>query len=185
MRAFGADQSKTQCVVANLDATTAPDIAERYGVQGYPTIKHFSPELDPPVLYELGRDLDSFVRFLNLHCQTNRRSDGSLNEKAGRIAELDKLAVKFIEAAPGNRPVIAQEAEVTMAATTKYGKYYVKVMQRMLKDQGFPAKESKRLQGIVDSGNTTPAKSDDFAIRGNILNVFVNGSAVVDDKDEL
>lgn len=74
-----AFQLEKDCVVANLDATTAEDVAGKYGVQGYPTIKFFKPDGEV-VEYQGGRGLDDFVKYLNKQCGTHRKADGSLNE---------------------------------------------------------------------------------------------------------
>ena len=75
-----AFELEKDCVVANLDATVASDVAETYKVQGYPTIKFF--ESDGSISdYEGGRGLDDFVNYLNKKCGTFRKSDGFLNSK--------------------------------------------------------------------------------------------------------
>ena len=69
------------CVVANVDATAATDIAEKFGVQGYPTIKFFPKGAkESPIEYSGGRSEEDFVTFLNEKCGTHRTAGGGLAE---------------------------------------------------------------------------------------------------------
>ena len=45
----------------------------------------------------MGRDIDSFVTFLNGKAGTFRTSKGGLNNKAGRVEALDTLAARFMQ----------------------------------------------------------------------------------------
>ncbi|KAI8848019.1 thioredoxin-like protein [Chytridium lagenaria] len=167
-----------RCVVANLDATEAKEIGERYGVSGYPTIKFFPAGGKEPVEYSGGRSEQDFITFLNENCGTDRTVGGGLGPKAGKIATLDNLAQKFFST-PSDRTAVIEEAkkEVTAQNSSKYANYYVKVMEKIQKDgDGYVAKETARLTKIAGSGTTTVEKLDDFSIRKNILGSFAGST---------
>lgn len=165
-------KTEENCVVANLDATVAEDIAEEYGVQGYPTIKFFKED-GTVEEYNSGRGLTDFIIFLNEKCGTDRQEDGGLGDKAGRVPPLDELVAQFLESK--DESVIAKLKKESKIVNTKYAKYYVKVLEKYVKNAAYPEKEWNRLQGIVKGGNTTPEKRDDFQKRANILKTFITG----------
>ncbi|KAJ1342076.1 protein disulfide-isomerase domain [Batrachochytrium salamandrivorans] len=168
------------CVVADLDATTASAISSTYGIESYPTIKFFAAGSAEPVNYEGARDEASLIAFLNEKCGTHRVSGGGLNHNAGRTAKLDAEAAVFMAASTAeqtkmSKVAVAESESTTLTyyyASTRYVKYYSKVMQRTVKDSGFITKEISRLESILSTGNTTPEKNDDFNMRLNILRVF-------------
>ena len=63
-------------------------------MSSYPTIKFFPKGTTEPVEYDGARTEDAFVAYLNEKCGTHRAAGGLLNEKAGRLAELDAIALK-------------------------------------------------------------------------------------------
>jgi protein disulfide-isomerase A6 len=77
----GAFAQEKHCLVTAVDATASKDIAERYKVTGYPTIKFLKADSDEVVPYEGPRTLEAFVDFLNKECGTFRNSDGTLTEE--------------------------------------------------------------------------------------------------------
>ncbi|KAH6582348.1 hypothetical protein BASA60_001953 [Batrachochytrium salamandrivorans] len=169
------------CVVADLDATTASAISSTYGIESYPTIKFFAAGSAEPVNYEGARDEASLIAFLNEKCGTHRVSGGGLNHNAGRTAKLDAERLSLWLPALLSKPKMSKvavepnQSPTTLTyyyASTRYVKYYSKVMQRTVKDSGFITKEISRLESILSTGNTTPEKNDDFNMRLNILRVF-------------
>ncbi|KAJ3092693.1 hypothetical protein HK102_004155 [Quaeritorhiza haematococci] len=170
--------TESKCVVANVDATTSKDIADEYEVTGYPTIKFFpagGKDIKAnPIPYENARTEEAFVEFLNSKCGTQRTVGGGLLPEAGRIDALDKLAKQFMSSK--DRASVIEEAKKAAAAEkAKYAPYYVKVMEKINKSEEYPVKEAARLERILKSGTTTPEKSDDLAIRKNILAAFEKG----------
>jgi thiol-disulfide isomerase/thioredoxin len=51
--------------IAALDATTANEIAARYEVKGYPTIKYFKKGSKTPEDYTGGRTADAIVEYVS------------------------------------------------------------------------------------------------------------------------
>lgn len=71
--------TESNCVVANVDATKNAKLAEKYGVQGYPTIKFFPAGDDKKGNdYTPGRTEQDFIDFLNEKCGTKRAAGGKL-----------------------------------------------------------------------------------------------------------
>ncbi|KAJ3144995.1 hypothetical protein HDU89_007607 [Geranomyces variabilis] len=169
--------SESHVVIANLDATASPDIAERYGVTGYPTIKFFPAGGDPkaPLDYTGGRAEGDFIEYLNEKTGTQRAVGGGLTDLAGRIEALDALAKEFVTAAGDERvKLIAKAKDLIAKSTNKGAAYYGKVMAKISGGkEGFVATEIARLKRILDAGNTDLAKLESMLIRKNILSAFV------------
>ncbi|PKI73947.1 hypothetical protein CRG98_005672 [Punica granatum] len=70
-----------EVVIANLDADKYKDLAEKYGVSGYPTLKFFPKGNKAGEEYEGGRDLVDFVNFINEKCGTSRDEKGQYTSK--------------------------------------------------------------------------------------------------------
>lgn len=141
-------KSESHCVIANFDADAAQnkDIAGKFDVKSYPTIKFFSRGSDKePVAYEGGRSEEAFTEFLNERCGTNRAVGGGLNDKAGREPMLDAFASKFVSSVGDARNDIYKEA-VAFATQAKIdAKHYIKVMEKVANGtEDYIVKETKR-----------------------------------------
>jgi protein disulfide-isomerase A6 len=62
-------------VIAAVDATASPDLAKKYGVTGYPTIKYFpkGESVDKAQEYDGGRSADTIVSWVNNKIGTSRK----------------------------------------------------------------------------------------------------------------
>ncbi|XP_057808925.1 protein disulfide isomerase-like 2-2 [Salvia miltiorrhiza] len=56
-------------VIANLDADAHKDLAEKYGISYFPTLKFFPKNNKAGEDYDGDRDLDNFVTFINEKCR--------------------------------------------------------------------------------------------------------------------
>jgi protein disulfide-isomerase-like protein len=162
-------------VVAKVDADAHKDLGSRYGVQGFPTLKFFSKQSkETPEDYNGGRDIPSFVTFLNDKSGVSRGVDGRLSEKAGRVAALDAIAAKAV-AAGADVAALLKEATAVVADLTgadlKSGKIYQKVLETLQSNKDFIAAETARVARLLE-GSVSLAKVDDFTIRKNILAAF-------------
>ncbi|KAI8371793.1 thioredoxin-like protein [Radiomyces spectabilis] len=163
------------CEVAKIDADSERDIGGEFDISGFPTIKFFAAGASDPIPYEGPRTEAGFIDFLNKHCGTKRVVGGGLESTAGRIQEMDKLAIKFMtESNKDARTTIHSEAEAAAKGIQgRYAKYYVKIMEKILSlGDIFLVSEKARLDKIAKSNTVTSNKLDDFAIRQNILAVF-------------
>jgi protein disulfide-isomerase A6 len=176
---------ETGVLIAKVDAE-APNskaTAEEQGVSSYPTIKFFPKGSTKPQEYEGGRSEAEFVEFLNKHAGTYRVVGGGLNAKAGTIETLDAI-VANINAGETLSAVSRKVQEAAKGVTDKYAQYYVKVVEKLTKSEGYVRKELTRLEGILKKGvGLAPEKVDDLTIRANILRTFVKEKDST--KDEL
>ncbi|KAG8731254.1 hypothetical protein FRC10_001917, partial [Ceratobasidium sp. 414] len=140
---------ESKCIVAQMDADAEVnrEVAGRYNVRSYPTIKFFPKGSDKSdVPYEIGRSEADFVKFLNEHCGTHRAVGGGLNDLAGRLPTLDSLAQRYYTADKAARELIHTEAK----AAGDNASYYVRVMEKLAASaEDWVTKESKRLNGIL------------------------------------
>lgn len=176
---------ESNCIVANIDADAAlnKELAGRYGVASYPTIKFFPRGGKEVEDYEGARTEEAFVNFLNEKCGTNRAVGGGLNDQAGRLAELDAIAPKFLAAVGTARDVAYKEGIALSEGLGSAAQYYVRVMERIVKDsEAYVDKESKRLASILNKRTLASAKLDEIKIKLNILKAFV--SQKLDDAEQ-
>ncbi|KNE56196.1 protein disulfide-isomerase domain [Allomyces macrogynus ATCC 38327] len=168
-------------VIANVDATAHPDLGERFGVQGYPTIKYFPAGKDKaPVAYEGGRDEADFVEFLNANAGTHRAAGGTLNAAAGVLDSMAGHVRAFMNAE--DRAAALKEIKGKMTdAKDKTTALYVKAMEKVVaKGDEYLSKESARLQKLLKDETVVQAKKDLFATRANILRTFQEAFGVAE-----
>ncbi|KAL1535048.1 Protein disulfide-isomerase like 2-1 [Salvia divinorum] len=164
-------------VIANLDADKYKDLAEKYGVSGYPTLKFFPKNNKAGEDYSAGRDLDEFVTFINEKCGTNRDAKGQLTSKAGIVEALDALVKEFISAPEEKKSVfkkLEEEADKLDGSAARYGKIYVKAAKSCLdKGSDYANKEILRLERML-AKSISDGKRDEFTLKKNILRSFVS-----------
>ncbi|KAF8135066.1 thioredoxin-like protein [Boletus edulis] len=184
---------ESNCIVANIDADAAlnKDIAGRYGVASYPTIKFFPRGAKEVETYEGARTEEAFVTFLNERCGTHRAvgGHGGLNDEAGRLAELDSVAQKFLAAVGDARDAIFKEAEALSESFGATSEHYLRVMTKIISSsEGYVTKESQRLASLLSKRTLAPTKLDEIKIKANILKAFALEkveSVIGREKDEL
>ncbi|KAJ6723363.1 hypothetical protein OIU74_007850 [Salix koriyanagi] len=163
-------------VVANLDADKHKDLAEKYGVSGYPTLKFFPKGNKDGEEYEGGRDLDDFVAFINEKSGASRDGNGQLTSKAGIVESLDALVKAFVAAGDDEKKAvfsrIEEEVEKLKGSTARHGKIYLKAAKScMAKGADYAKNEIERLQRMLEK-TISPAKADEFTLKKNILSTF-------------
>jgi len=183
-RLAAAFAGEKDVVIAKVDATEDGELADRYEVQGYPTLKLFTPAGSPTGKQEVhdfdGRDLESMTQMLNEALGTHRRVDGSLNDEAGRVASLDALVGKsmgtvdeaFVSA------LTAAAADLTGSQKTHSDMYVAIAKKVIAKGKSYLETESKRLSGMIDSAGVSATKKTTFMLRRNIINSFSNWESV-------
>ncbi|KAK4775548.1 hypothetical protein SAY87_023509 [Trapa incisa] len=165
-----------EVVIANLDADKYKDLAEKYGVSSYPTLKFFPKGNKAGEEYEGGRDLDNFVNFINEKCGTNRDAKGHYTSKAGLVKSLDTLVKEFVSASAEEKKSIfikiEEEVEKLTGPNARYGKIYLKSAKSCLeKGSGYAQKEIDRIHRLLEK-SISPAKADEFTLKKNILSSF-------------
>ncbi|KAI3991257.1 hypothetical protein MKX01_022478 [Papaver californicum] len=163
-------------VIANLDADKHKDLAERYGISGFPTLKFFPKGNKAGEDYDGGRDVDDFVSFINEKCGTSRDGKGQLTSQAGIVASLDALVKEFVSASNEEKKAVVsrieEEVEKLKDSSARYGKIYVKAAKSCLeKGSDYATKEVERLKRMLEK-SISPAKADEFNLKKNILSTF-------------
>ncbi|XP_024027500.1 LOW QUALITY PROTEIN: probable protein disulfide-isomerase A6 [Morus notabilis] len=166
-------------VIANVDADKHRDLAEKYGVSGYPTLKFFPKSNKAREDYDGGRDLDDFVTFINEKCGTSRDGKGQLTSKAGIVVALNDLVKEFVNAGNDEKKKILakleEEVEKLKGATARYSKIYVKAAKNSLeKGADYAKKEIQRLERMLEKQSISPSKADEFTLKKNILSTFAS-----------
>ncbi|ONI04305.1 hypothetical protein PRUPE_6G315000 [Prunus persica] len=167
-------------VIANLDADKYKDLAEKYGVSGFPTLKFFPKNNKEGEEYGGGRDLEDFVDFINEKSGTSRDGKGQLTSKAGVLANLDDLVKEFVKAGNDEKKTIFSKIEEEVrkleGSAARYGKIYLKAAENSLKKGADYAKnEIQRLERILEK-SVNPTKADEFTLKKNILYTFASSS---------
>jgi len=177
-------------LIAKVDAEAenAKATAQEQGVKSYPTIKYFPKGSTTPEPYEGGRTEEALLEFMNGKAGTYRMAGGKLNELGGTVPSLDSIVSRL----SGGETIASLSEELKIEASglkDKYAEYYVKVTDKVSKNQGYIEKELARLQGLLKKGGLAPEKVDDLTSRTNILIRFKNRDSlhniVKDSKDEL
>jgi len=166
---------KANVVIANLDADQAQNkaIGSRFGVSGFPTIKFFPAGEDKtPIEYQGGRTGEDFMTYMNEKAGTFRALDGSIIAGAGTDAELNALAAKFVAPGADKAAIKAEIVARVNVLGTKQAQHYVKVVEKIEATEGYAAKESRRLTGIL-AGKMSLQRRDEVALRKNVDDQFV------------
>lgn len=172
--AFSGDD---HVVVAKIDCDAHKEKCSAYDVSGYPTLKWFPKDKKEGEKYEQGRDIESFINFINSKSGTARDKTGALGELAGRIAHLDEIVEKFLAEGADKAALVKQAEEYVLSAVgdaVASAKYYVKVFTTSITQKEFVANEITRLNKLINSGSLTPKKKDEFTRKKNILSVFAH-----------
>lgn len=167
-------------VIANLDADKYRDLAEKYGISGFPTLKFFPKGNKNGEDYDGGRDVDDFVSFINEKSGTNRDAKGQLTVNAGLVASLELLVKEFVAASNEEKKnifaKIEEEAGKLSGSAARHGKIYVKSAKKCLeKGSDYAKSEIERIQRILEK-SVSPSKADEFTLKKNILSSFVQSS---------
>ncbi|CAN6469178.1 unnamed protein product [Victoria cruziana] len=165
-------------VIANLDADKYSDLAEKYGVSGYPTLKFFPKGNKEGEDYSGGHELNDFLKFINEKTGTSRDSEGQLTSQAGIVSSLSGLIKQFLAAGDDERNAILtqieEEVEKFEGSTARYGKIYAKAAKTYIeKGAEYPKKEIERLQRTLEK-SISPSKADEFTIKKNVLSLFAS-----------
>jgi len=163
----------------DAEAENAKSIAQELGVKSYPTIKYYSKGSTAPEAYEGGRTEEDLLDFMNGKAGTHRMAGGKLSELGGTIPSLDSIIGRL--AGGGTVASLLEELEgAANGLKDKYATYYVKVADKLNKNQGYAEKELSRLRGLLDKGGLAPEKVDDLMSRSNILVRFTSKDRVQD-----
>nr|AIG55436.1 secreted protein [Thraustotheca clavata] len=157
-------------VIAKVDATATGDLASKFGVNGYPTIKYFGLGTSDPEDYGFGRELSEFVDFVNEKAGTQRTPEGGLLLSAGRVESLDVIIDSEGQVSQSTLNSIEKAVESLKGDELKHGNLYIKAIKKILaKGQDYITKEIARLEHMLKDASVTPQKKTLFLLRKNIL----------------
>lgn len=165
-------------VIGAIDADEHKNVASKYEVSGFPTLKFFPSGSDKAEAYEGGRDLDTLVGFINEKMGTDVAADGGVTNMGGVVSEITDLVREFVSAAEDKRAEVVdmcteKVAELDAKAQSNW-EIYKKVFNRIQKSgTDYIAKEKARLTKMLASGGSLKdSQRKNFMRRINVLNVF-------------
>ena len=174
-------------VIAKVDAEAenARALAKEQQISGYPTIKYFPAGSTEPEPYVGARSEEYLVKFVNDKAGTHRAVGGGLDNKAGTIADLDKLVAEYV-AEHKFEKLAAEVKKASKGLKDQYAQYYVKVADKLSQNEDYASKELARLVKVLGKGGSAPEKLDDLVSRSNILRAFAGqDKETAEHKDEL
>lgn len=164
-------EGEENVVIANVDATSSPDLASRYDVSGYPTLKFFPADSTEPVKYEGARELPELVNYVNEIAGTYRLPDGTLALNAGLVEALNDV---ISETEVYDDAFVSRLTEASKELEQATVKHYLSFANKITtKGTEYIEKELARLQGFIKSKSVTAEKKKNFSIRYNILRMFL------------
>lgn len=159
-------------MIAKVDADAERDLGERFGVQGFPTLKFFPAGKSSEPVTCSGRELDNLVECVNTNAGTFRATDGSLLESAGRIDMLDAMVSGATIDSDLITNMKATSAKLQGSAA-KHAAIYISIAEKVIeKGKAYIESETKRITGFLSSKSISAAKKIDFATKRNIIKAF-------------
>ncbi|GJD10221.1 Probable protein disulfide-isomerase A6 [Galdieria sulphuraria] len=162
-------KDSSDVIIASLDADANRDIAQRFDVSGFPTIKFFPATKKKDVVeYDSGRAAVDFVRFINKHVGTDLDVGGMPSAEASRIKALET---------PGAVEEVISRDPSLKGQLKRNAKYYLKVMEKYAQNgEEYIVKEIQRLENMLknEEGNITDSKRANFLRRLHILKSFLS-----------
>jgi len=164
---------KNRVVIAKVDADKHRSLGERFGVQGFPTLKWF-PRGKPtssPEDYNSGRTSSAFLDFIN----TQLKGDNAF----ARIESLDTLAKKYIGAASDSASSVGEEISAAVQKLTGEAKingdvYVNAVKKAASKGSDYFSTELARLERLLEGGKLSPTKLSEISRKISVLGAFRN-----------
>lgn len=172
--AIAKDSSiKSRVVIAKVDADKHRSLGERYGVQGFPTLKWF-PRGKPtsaPEDYNSGRTSSAFLDFIGKQL----KADNSF----ARVESLDTLAKKYIGAASDSAASVGEEISAAVEKLTgeakTNGQVYVNAVKKAAeKGSDYFSTELARLERLLEGGKLSPSKLGEISRKISVLGAFKN-----------
>ena len=181
----GVFAGEKNVVIAKIDADKHRSLGERFGVEGFPTIKFLAPgalasgskpetAAEP---YNGPRDLAGLVAFVNEKAGTHRDEKGGLLATAGLVSSLadEALALGTAPSAAALSALKTAVGGLTGEEEKAFGGLYVKLGEKIVeKGVGYIAKETARLTSMLASEEIKAEKKTELAYKRNILASFLS-----------
>lgn len=168
--------------VVAVDADKHRSLGERFGVQGFPTLKYLPKGGGEPEAYEGGRSEADMMTFLNGKAGTDVSADGGVGKSGGVLPELGEVLAGFGEASNEEkeekleklrdmREGLEEDDEKKASAFAMYAKVGAKIMKHGME---YVAKEKERLGAMLtkSKGSLSSDQRKNFQRRINVLTVF-------------
>lgn len=173
---------KTRVVIAKVNADTHKDLAKRFGVTGFPTIKFFprGKPVDSPESYNSGRTADVFLDFI--------KDKVSQDRGFARVDELDPIAGKILKSE--SMDTVYKELEEKVGSLKDddkdNGELYLKVVKKAIEKGGseYFQNEYDRLNKMLDSGNVNQQKAEEMTRKISVLSAFLPQEPEKEDESE-
>jgi len=166
-------EGQLDLIVATVAAKNNEELKEKYKVTTFPTILLFHAHPSGKRQAEPAYDtfaggatptVEQLIEFVS------EIQNPNVKELKSIARQFSKAATEELAALLHKAEAIAKDLPATFAETASV---YIKSMQSIIKDgKDFVAKETKRLQGIVDSKSVDADKKKQFKQRISVLNVF-------------
>jgi len=178
-KAAAAFRNDKNVVIAKIDADKYKDLAGKYDVKGFPTVKFFprGSSKKTPEDYNEDRNAEAIVKYINRKAGTRRTVDGSLDESAGIVPTLNTYAKRFLNEATEKRDQLISDAEEAIKSLPESEKelaeHYIGYMKKIReKGADYVEKEYNRLSKILSGASVSADRADFLKIKQNILAQF-------------
>jgi protein disulfide-isomerase A6 len=163
-------RNEPSVVIAAIDCDANKAAADRYGIQGFPTIKFFDRGSKVPITYDGARTLPEMVRFLNQRLGTKRLANGDVSRDFGTSPEFDQKLTNFFKT-PALRNNVINDADIeAQKSRDPSHAYYVFLMRRIREDGSeWIGPEIRRINAILESCQVDTPRADNYRVRRNIL----------------
>jgi protein disulfide-isomerase A6 len=190
-----------------VDATAETELASKYNVQGFPTIRFFPAGATSETessLYEGPRELQAMVQYVNEKAGLHRTMFGTLLPVAGRVTALDDIITVCVSSfccCPVSSHFIHHLLFATQAAKVvdkkllarletavegltgrdaEHGRTYYLALGKRIVEKGvdYIGKEIARLTDLIDSPSVQPESRTGFQMKQNVLKAFVKAPPV-------
>lgn len=167
------NQNEKSVVIADVnadDATNKP-VAEKVGVQGFPTIKYYVAG-GAAQDYNGGRSLEDLVSFVNEKAGTQRTAEGGLSATAGTAEELVALAGQFASGSSTQRTEIKAKIAAAVGSNADL-EWFNKIADSIeAKGDSYVEGEIARVSKMIDGGKLAASKKDSLVLKKNALAAF-------------
>merc|ERR1719231_208908 len=170
-KVFEGDQNVV--VIGKVDATEETELAERYNIEGFPTLKFFEIDSSEAEDYEGDRSLEALVDLVNGEAVLHRDTEGGLKPEASIDKNWSQKIVSdgcesFIQETTGRDDYVSGDRAETLGR-------YTKICEKILgKGAKYLTTELARVSKMIESDTVKPMKRTEFQHKKNILNDLIS-----------
>jgi protein disulfide-isomerase A6 len=159
--------------IYTVDATENGDLATKYDVSGYPTLKWFPPGSSEPEDYQSGREADALIDFVNEKVGLARTKGGGMAPTGGLVSSLDDMLASTSSFDNGLVDSLQAAVDGLTGMDATNGARYVSVAKKVAeKGTEYVKNEIARLTKMVANPAIQPDKKTNFHYKLNVLRMF-------------